>query len=329
MTVVWQMNTLKRCSTAPTLFNRLKNYFINRRGREELPVRLHWRRLYVLPSKPGLFFFLIVSTMMLAGLNFNNNMSLMLVFLLFGVGQVILYKTFLNLKDVVINQVHATPVFLGEDIDLKVQLNARRQHYQIVLVSDNDETAANLDGGSAQWNLRIKSQHRGYQAVPRIKILTRYPLGLVTVWAYCQPKEQVLVYPRPEQPCPAFPQHGGIDGPDTSVIQGDEMDDLRSYQSGDPIRDIAWKKSAQGQGTFVKKYHLKQGKELCFDYSQLNLKDIEKRLSRLTAWVVEAEQQTLTYQLKLPQFDSGMGRGERHYHECLTALAVFGPGGVS
>jgi len=50
------------------LLKKVKNYFINRRGREHLPVTLHWRRLYVLPSKPGLFFFLIGSTMMLAGL---------------------------------------------------------------------------------------------------------------------------------------------------------------------------------------------------------------------------------------------------------------------
>jgi uncharacterized protein (DUF58 family) len=309
--------------------SKIKDYFINRRGRENLPVKLHWRRLYVLPSKPGLFFFLIVSTMMLAGLNFNNNMSLMLVFLLFGMGQVILYKTFLNLKDVEINQVNAAPVFLGEDISLKIQLNAQRPQYQIALSSNNGEAVDNLDKGSGQWNLRIESEHRGYQILPRIKILTRYPLGLATVWAYCQPRASALVYPRPEQPCPAFPLHGGMDGPETSVIQGDEMDDLRSYQSGDPIRDIAWKKSAQGQGTFVKKYHLKQGKELCFDYSQLNLTDIEARLSRLAAWVVEAEHQALIYQLILPQFDSGPGRGERHYHDCLTALALFGRGGVS
>lgn len=308
-------------------FNRIKDYFINRRGREALPVRLHWRRLYVLPSKPGLFFFLIASTMMLAGLNFNNNMSLMLVFLLFGIGQVTLYKTFLNLKDVVINQVHAAAVFLGEPINLKIQLTAQRQRYQIRLSCEHDEAVNNIEQGSAQWIVRIDSLKRGYQRLPRIKLYTRYPLGLVTVWAYCQPREQVLVYPRPEQPCPPFPQHGGIDGPDVSVLQGDEMDDLRPYQSGDPIRDIAWKKSAQGLGVFVKKYHLKQGKELEFDFSQLNLKDLERRLSRLTAWVVEAEHQALRYRLKLPQFDSGIGRGERHYHDCLSALAVFVPGG--
>ncbi len=323
------MSISKRCSTAPTLFKRLKNYFINRRGREALPVRLHWRRLYVLPSKPGLFFFLIGSTMMLAGLNFNNNMSLMLVFLLFGLAQVILYKTFFNLKNVVIDQVHAAPVFAGERYTLRLQLLAPTDRYQIQVKMDESVDTANILHQSGQWQLAADAEQRGYQPLPRLKLLTRYPLGLVTVWAYCQPKATVLVYPRPEQPCPPFAHHGGVEGPDSSVVQGDEMDDLRDYQSGDPIRDIAWKKSAQGQGTYVKKYHLTQGRELCFDYHQLSFKDMEARLSRLAAWVVAAEKQSLTYQLKIPQFDSGMGRGERHYHECLTALALLGRGGAS
>ena len=63
---------------------------INRRGRESLPVRFNWRRIYVLPSKPGLFFSLIWFVMLMAALNFNNNMGLMLVFMLFGMAQVML-----------------------------------------------------------------------------------------------------------------------------------------------------------------------------------------------------------------------------------------------
>ncbi|MCX7545050.1 DUF58 domain-containing protein [Marinicella gelatinilytica] len=311
------------------MFDRIKQYFINRRGPEVLPVTLHWRRLYVLPSKPGMFFFLIGSTMMLAGLNFNNNMSLMLVFLLFGMAQVILYKTFFNLKSVVVEQVHAKSVFLGECYQIRLQLAAASDRYQIQVDMEDSTDITNITAQTGQWQLEGQSRHRGYQSIPRLKLLTRYPLGLVTVWAYCQPQAQVLIYPRPEQPCPPFPIHGGIDGPDSTVIQGDEMDDLKQYQSGDPIRDIAWKKSAQGQGIFVKKYHLKQGKELLFDFQQLAQVDVEARLSRLTAWVVAAEKQHTNYQLKLPNFTSAMSHGERHYHDCLSALALFGQGGAS
>ena len=311
------------------MIKRLKQYFINRRGMEVLPVRLHWRRLYVLPAKPGLFFFVIASVMMLAGLNFNNNMSLMLVFLLFGVAQVALYKTFLNLKDVVIAKIHSDAVFLGESLVLKLQLTAAKERHQIVVSCDASSDCQDLNKSTGLWQLQVASQKRGYQSLPRLKLMTRYPLGLFTVWAYCQPKESALIYPRPEQPLPAFPQHGGIDGSQSSRLKGDEMDSLRHYHQGDPIRDIAWKKSAQTQQTYVKEYHLKQGRELLFDYQQVYLTDSESRLSRLTAWVVAAEQQQLNYQLSLPGFTSTMSRGDSHYHNCLKALALFRVGGDS
>lgn len=310
------------------MINRIKQYFINRRGLEQLPVRLHWRRLYVLPAKPGLFFFLIGSVMMLAGLNFNNNMSLMLVFLLFGLAHVALYKTFLNLKDVVLSKVHSDAVFLGEALVLKLQLTAPKIRYQIAAMTEDSRDCQDLTKNASLWQLEVLSQRRGYQALPRLKLMTRYPLGLFTVWAYCHPKESALIYPRPEKPLPPFPQHGGIDGRQSTRLKGDEMDSLRHYYQGDPIRDIAWKKSAQTQETFVKEYHLKQGRELLFDYQQVHLTDSESRLSRLTAWVVAAEQQQLNYQLSLPDYVSAMSRGDNHYHSCLKALALFRVGGV-
>ncbi len=311
------------------MIKQIKQYFINRRGVEVLPVQLHWRRLYVLPAKPGLFFFLIGSTMMLAGLNFNNNMSLMLVFLLFGVAHVALYKTFLNLKDVVVSKVHCDAVFLGEKLVLKLQLKASKKCFQIVVMAENSSDCQDLNKNASLWQLEVTSQRRGYQALPRLKLMTRYPLGLFTVWAYCHPKESALVYPRPEKPMPAFPQHGGSDGSQSTRLKGDEMDSLRHYSQGDPVRDIAWKKSAQTQETYVKEYHLRQGRELLFDYQQVHLADSESRLSRLTAWVVDAEQQQLNYRLSLPGFVSAMSRGDSHYHSCLKALALFRVGGVS
>ena len=161
------------------------------------------------------------------------------------------------------------------------------------------------------------------QAVDRIKLLTRYPLGLFTVWVYCLPKATVLVYPKPESPCPDFPTHGGQEGEKSTRIKGDELSGIRNYRQGHPIRDIAWKKSAQSNQTWVKEFNQTQGKHLLFDYSQLTLNHLESKLSRITAWVLAAEQQQAEFQVLLPGFDSGMAAGERHKHHCLQALALF------
>ncbi len=305
------------------------NQFFNRRGTESLPVTFDWRRIYVLPSKPGLFFATIWFLMMMAGLNFNNNMSLMLVFLLFGLAQVLLYRTFFNLRNLRLEQVTAQPAFLGEDINLKITVGSNDQKWQIFAVLDNTETVSNIPDQTAQLTLPCPSIHRGWQAIPRLKFFTRYPIGLFTVWAYCIPDAKALVYPKPEIPCPDYPHHGGADGQQTIPIKGDELSSIRDYRQGDPIRDIAWKKSAQSDQTWVKEFNQVRGKNLLFDYTQMDHGSLEFKLSRMTAWVLHAEHQQAEYQLVLPGFDSGMSSGQAHQHRCLQALALYQPGNQS
>lgn len=309
-----------------SLFKRQLNKFFNRRGREKLPITFGWRRIYVLPSKAGLFFSVIWFLMMLAGLNFNNNMSLMLVFLLFGLAQVVLHKTFFNLRNLRLEQINAEPVFLGEDIKLHLSIAADHEKWQIRCENQLSSDVCNITHDVSELQMLIASKHRGLQAVERVKFLTRFPLGLFTVWVYCLPKEHVLVYPKPESPCPDFPTHGGHEGETSTRIKGEELSGIRSYQQGDPIRDIAWKKTAQTNQTWVKEFNQTQGKHLLFDFSQTAMNHIESKLSRITAWVLAAEQQQVEYRVMLPGFDSGMATGERHKHHCLQALALYQTG---
>ena len=52
---------------------------------ESLPVTISRNRIYVLPTGFGLFLGAMLLTMLVGGLNYNNNPALLLVFLLAGV----------------------------------------------------------------------------------------------------------------------------------------------------------------------------------------------------------------------------------------------------
>src|SRR5688572_20480210 len=56
------------------------------RGREALPVAIDSRRVYVLPTRFGLFYAALLAAMIVGALNYNNNPALMLGFLLAGAG---------------------------------------------------------------------------------------------------------------------------------------------------------------------------------------------------------------------------------------------------
>jgi len=63
------------------------------RAPEPLPIRLHRRRVYVLPAGFGVFFALVGVTMLMGALNFNNNAAMLFTFALAGVVLISLPRT--------------------------------------------------------------------------------------------------------------------------------------------------------------------------------------------------------------------------------------------
>jgi hypothetical protein len=58
-----------------------------RRGPTELPLTFEYRHIYVMPTRFGFWFGFLLALTALGGLNFNNNMTLMLGFLLAAIAQ--------------------------------------------------------------------------------------------------------------------------------------------------------------------------------------------------------------------------------------------------
>ena len=84
--------------------------------------------------------------------------------------------------------------------------------------------------------------------LPTLSAETRFPLGLFRAWAVWRPAAQLLVYPRPNArprrcrrraPCPAAPAR-------RAQADGGEVEGVRGYRRGDPLKLVVWKKAAQG-----------------------------------------------------------------------------------
>jgi hypothetical protein len=67
---------------------------------------------------------------------------------------------------------------------------------------------------------------------------------------------------------------------------------------------------------------------LHFDWSSLPMLDAEARLGQLAKWVIAAEHSFETYDLRLPDKAIRAARGDKHYHECLRALATLADPGT-
>jgi uncharacterized protein (DUF58 family) len=177
--------------------------------------------------------------------------------------------------------------------------------------------------------LNVASKQRGWLAAPRVRLQTRFPLGLFRAWSYWMPDANALVYPYPEEQGPPLPMIGQESEEGHGHAGHDDFAGIRAYQAGDSMRHLAWRQIAridvQDGGSLVTK-HFEGGakSELCLDFALLpRTMDLDLRLSRMTRWVLEAEQQGLAYSFRLGEHDFAPSIGPAHQTACLRALALY------
>ena len=294
---------------------------------ESLPLSINWRRVFILPTKPGLFFGFICLLMLIASLNFNNNMGLMLTFLLVGIAQVALYRVFFNFTSLIIKGVTTTqPVFAGDEAQFTLHIKASTTKYDIC-VQTNHTHNCRLEIPADETKPLSFSQlttKRGWLEGGKIKLKSSYPFGLFYAWIWTRIDTKCLVYPKPENNPPPLPKNEFNEGNKKIVKKGEDFHGLKAYQPGDSIRLIAWKRTAQTGELISREYQQTLGDKLLLDYAQVRLTNQEDKLSRLTAWAIIAYQQQLDYCLKLPGFTSGYDCSSQHHLSCLKALALYG-----
>ena len=93
-----------------------------KRGSPDLPFTLEYRHIYVMPTRFGFWFGVLLAVTALAGLNFNNNMALLLAFLLASIAQLTTLLAYRNLLGLSLVGFRAPPVFAGQSATFRVLL---------------------------------------------------------------------------------------------------------------------------------------------------------------------------------------------------------------
>lgn len=239
---------------------------------ESLPQRLDRRRIYVLPTRFGLFVACLLVAMLLGALNYNNNPALLLALLLAAAAIASTIAAHLQLSGVQIDAISAEPLPAGQPLRLRVDLSLRdpRARHGLHLQLGDSEAWLDLPAhGRGEAELGVPSERRGWLELPRIRLSTTQPLGLVRAWSWVWPEEPLLVYPLAEAKAPPLPQQGSDPLHTRAHANGEELHQLRPYRAGDPPRSIAWKHSARRDTLLVREYEKPIGIEVVLDWRAL------------------------------------------------------------
>jgi len=323
---------------APRLRRRLAHWFESR-----LPctdsITLTQRTVYILPTRPGLMLLLTLLVLLVASINFQLNLGYLLTFLLAGTALVGMHVCHGTLRGLALNLIAPGAQYAGASAAFDIQLtNARRSARHAIGLGLLDAP----QGKARQWSwtdvpaqgssvvqVAFTPLQRGLHRLPTLTAETRFPLGTFRVWTVWRPAAQVMVYPAPEPSPPPLPpgepraQGAGAAG---RAQDSGEFDGVRGYRRGDALRSVLWKKAAkaddQGNGLVVRDTQPAQRHELWLDMRQAGAAGWEQKLSRLCAWVLQADRLGLRYGLRLPGLQIAPASGEAHKRRCLEALAT-------
>jgi uncharacterized protein (DUF58 family) len=295
------------------------------------------RRVYIVPSRLGLFFGGVLLILLVGSINYALSLGFALTFLLAGMGIAGMVQTARNLARLKVQAGRAEPAFAGQVAQFRLVLaNAAEFDRPEILVrhlASGAQGRVDVAAASAgEALLAVPAERRGWQPLGRVLLETRFPLGLFRAWSYVQPDARCLVYPRPEPGALPPPAPSSQTGGARAHAQGsDDFSGLRAYQPADSPRHVAWKSVARSDSQFSRSEEMltKQFAGEAVAELWLDLRDvpaslgIEARLSRLAGWVLAAERGGAHYGLRLPGVEIAPARGDAHRTACLEALALF------
>ncbi|MDH5583653.1 MAG: DUF58 domain-containing protein [Gammaproteobacteria bacterium] len=312
---------------------RVRRWARKRQGVDDTTTRLRPGRVYILPTGVGFIFGLMTFAMLLGSMNYNNNLSFVLTFLLIGIGFVAMHQCQRNLVGLELTFAGTDPVFAGQSMRFRIAITNQSRNARFGIRIYHDKTESDVHdlqpGESRIFTLPIVTSRRGWMRLDRFGIRTLFPFELFRSWAWLHMDLGGLVYPAPSDNAPEPPPTRVAHGHRQHDARGEEdFAGLKRYSEGDSPRHVAWKAYARSGQMLSKQFAGADTSSQWFDFEGIAALDVEERLSILTRWIIDADRTLEDYGLRLPATEFPPAHGDAQRRQCLEALALF-DGGAS
>lgn len=314
-----------------------------------VPLGIH--NLYVWPNKNGWILLVILLAMLAFGINYQNNLVLILAVFLLCVTFTSVFYGFFNMNgvSVEIKKMHVA-VHAGTTLPLPVFVTARTAPGQSRIIRGLRITAPGaavliapdlVSGSTVQLN--FVNEKRGLFQVPLLAVCSSWPLGIINTFSYIKPESEILIYPRPvscEYLLDRLPglvtdsrdnspeKQGFSEIPETRArIQSrDEISGVRPYRPGDPPGIIDWKRTARGQGLMVKDFSQDNSMDLYLNINSIRSRNYEDSISKLTWAVVDLARKEQRFGFNAFGIFEAPDTASNHTGRILARLALLPEG---
>ena len=354
------MSILPKALTVPAS-SLLSRWFAARAPKSD-SATLNLRNVYIFFSREGMLFALLLVITFIAGINYGNNLVLGLCFYLISVWLISFHVTFAHISGLQVRLLEVTMAEAGTPVWVTLQLRneSRQPRRQLLLSFDqvgfeqatkqkSEKTGKKSHKKKPSNNnqnsilvtrlqdeqiirLPVQTYSRGQLELPRLKIKTVYPLGIMRAWSYVYFARSAWVYPKPE----TFDwqaQYAIVSQEDLPTggqyRQGqDDFERLDNYIEGESLARVSWGHVARGQGMFTKHFADPVGHEQTLEYADMPAAHHEQKLAQMVYGALKLGELGVPFNMRLPNdmpFDkhsaATMGEGEVFAQTCLLRLA--------
>ncbi|WP_100641768.1 DUF58 domain-containing protein [Alteromonas facilis] len=289
------------------------------------------RSVFIFPSRFGWLFIVLCMCLFLLGTNYQNNLMLLLCFLLVGLLLINLHASYWNFVRLNLKLNAISPGYAGDHAILRLDSNASKRtktaHGLIYVSSFNNQERHSIDCDTdTTGEISMQLPTRGIYRVPRLTIESYYPLGIYRCWTHLDFDRHIFVYPKPV-PCPVKLYNQASDNDEGSGLQEsagtEDFDGLKSYVVGDSLHRVAWKQVAKQQQWLSKQFSSNTAVVGWLKLSVVDSDAVELALSQLAFQINQCSQKNVCFGLQLGNYSIAPSQGDAHRTDCLKALACY------
>ena len=151
------------------LQQRMRQWAFPLRPPENGEVHLGQRRIYIVPSKPGLAYVFMLLLLLIGSINYNLSLGFGLTFVLAACGVIDMHLSFRNLAWLDLSPGRTNPVFAGEQALFEIHLMNRRAHDRFAIWVNFDEQLPSLqnNSGNSDNSSREHTGNKGKKSATR------------------------------------------------------------------------------------------------------------------------------------------------------------------
>ncbi len=288
-------------------------------------------RLYIVPTFDGAKLFFLTLILLFTGLIYANNFILFFNFLLFSLFICSMFYTHFNLTKVTLESAKIESTFAGHwaDITFHVVNESSFPRYQIEIHLPEDNSAFKLrpimitkmePNSRVEVKGVIECYKRGSFALPRFKVLARFPFNFFRTFTYFKTESSFYIYPEPKVLSYATDYMQSLN----HQTEDDHLS-LREFKHGDSYRHVHWKKFALDQTMLLKEVEREYGMDIVIEGDELSkIYSLEEQLSILSFMVNDLYRLGRNFGLRYRDYYFSPSGEREQYLSILEKLSVVG-----